>query len=158
VRITCDSIFDEDIVKKGIEEIVSKHSSVSRDRLNRESMSIKNIPGLSVSEKINALESVLKNVEENCQEILAQDNLQGLIDKKITDTSNSSELKTNLDSLRKLIPFNNNEENSASEYDSRVKLSKTESKVYKRLKSKVDEKELELIQALALLEDDEGNY
>ncbi|CAG8787835.1 8541_t:CDS:2, partial [Racocetra persica] len=65
----------------------------------------------------------------------------------LTPSEDRAELNFDLENLRKLIP-------SISGYNN--SLSKEQNSAYQKKKSEVDKKELELIQALALLEDDEN--
>ncbi|WP_147410428.1 DnaJ domain-containing protein [endosymbiont GvMRE of Glomus versiforme] len=135
-----DSVF-KDIVEKGINNaLICENPSVLYNDLTNVINNI--LYKSSEQEKLNALEITLKEIKEKRQVIMAENSLQELISKATADRR--EDLKTDLENLKKLIPEYNNS------------LSDVESNAYESKKNDVDNKELKLIRALALLEDDMG--
>ncbi|WP_147409619.1 hypothetical protein [endosymbiont GvMRE of Glomus versiforme] len=137
----CDSTFKK-IVEEGINKaLVCENSRVLYNDLTSVIDNI--LYKSSEKEKLNALKSTLKEIKEKHQVIVAENSLQELVDKPIAD-NRREDLKADLENLKKLIP----------EYNS--SLNEIQSNAHESKKNDVDNKELKLICALALLEDDIG--
>jgi len=154
----CNSVFKE-IIEKGIDKaLIHKNPPVPYDELTgnpKNDILQKN----DIHDKINALESTLKEIKEKRRAIAANSNLQSLINKELP--SDREELRVDLKNIKKLICRDNNilsriaEEKSPDNSD--IELSQEQINAYRSMKDSADKRELDLMIELALLEDDEDN-
>ncbi|KLL03073.1 MAG: hypothetical protein MRERV_54c004, partial [Mycoplasmataceae bacterium RV_VA103A] len=147
----------KEIVEKGINRALkNKNPHVPYNKLTGDPKS-SILQENSEQDKLNAFAETLIQIKTKRQKV-AEDLLQELINEETPN--NHSELQNYLNNLQRLIPHNNNVANRAAERknsdNTDIKLSVPQIEAYRSKKNDIDKKELKLIHALALFEDDEN--